>query len=1140
MPEQQADTYLRPFIRYQRILIHGGGVLVTLAILAAFAFHMVSMVERYIARERHDLAFDLQRIGHETAQIDAILRNNALNGELMWHRGAMPPDADVDQFFRDDRVFSLPSHPTILVIGITSGTIGRAQVAQMIKFAVNMAPLLDVIAARRGERVSAYAVSADRTLAVLSLHTPLSGADLARLVPDRQVLGRQLTNQLPAATAEHATDNTAPGLRLVEWLNPSSDWLTGLPVIRLATRVNDSRGRKAPLLDVIVEFPAQLVTTTLPQGRFNGAFAVLAKGDVIASTASDAMTRIALERALQTLPTWSPDGSVAWSRGSMMIRERFGTTNWSLVYVVPWRTIVGELDASVIATSATSLGIIALIWILLWVFDHNVSRPTLAAAIRVSESEHLSRVLINTAPVGLSLIDVDTTASLLQSPTMIELEATMATRPDKSAAALVHHYEHARQRLTHTDESWQSSVVTDTLTIERVGAAPMKAALRTVPARFQGRNVLVVTLTDVTTEHELQTKLVKARHAAEAANAAKSAFLATTSHEIRTPLHAMLGNLDLLARSAVDTSQRDRLDIIQAAGQQLVRIIDDILDLSKIESGDMQYENIAFDIVALIEDALTLYLPNAQLKSLTFLYITREIEPRWLMGDPSRIAQIIRNLLSNAIKFTDRGKVVVTLNISSETDSTSPAAVQLCVEDTGIGIETEHQVAIFDAFRQVDGTVTRRFGGTGLGLSLCKRLTAGMGGSITVDSTPGTGSRFCVCIPAFAASQRASDQRAGSLAHKTVALTTAAPEWIEHVTYLLTHWGAEIKVIDHPDKIDANSIRDCDAVILWGDRSAWTSTGEDNILEAAQHMIVATPDGPSRPARTPCITSISCYTIDGLYMALRELDGFSPDEALVPRGAVCQGKWEPLGLSVLVVDDNPANRQLTVEQLHILGCDVHAVNNGVAALNVLSSRVFDMVITDLTMPDMTGIQLAQAIRRFNSSLVVLLLTANPASDELARAKTSGIERTLVKPIGLDGLFDTLQQYTPAPRLPDAFAAASESNPTDPSVTLEQMFASSIAHDLTRLRDSYQAHDVDGMRDVLHSLKGCLGAFGFEAFAIEICTLERQLDGPSSVVPPLDPLRWADTVEQRIVKPQLRRAANTRIENIHPLDQGDGL
>ncbi|WP_164992142.1 Hpt domain-containing response regulator [Burkholderia stabilis] len=256
-------------------------------------------------------------------------------------------------------------------------------------------------------------------------------------------------------------------------------------------------------------------------------------------------------------------------------------------------------------------------------------------------------------------------------------------------------------------------------------------------------------------------------------------------------------------------------------------------------------------------------------------------------------------------------------------------------------------------------------------------------------------------------------------------------------------------------------------------------------------------------------------------MALRGLDGSSLDASLDPHRPVRQRNWGPLGLSVLVVEDNPANRQLTVEQLHTLGCDVHAVDSGAAALNLLSDRVFDVVMTDLTMPGMTGIELTQAIRQWNSSQSVLLLTASLTPEGLARAKAIGIEKTLVKPISLDRLSDALQEYTPSPRFPEVFQSANESSDTGPSVALNEMFATSVAHDLTLLRDTYRAHDTDGMRAVLHSLKGCLGAFGFEAFALQVCTLERQLDNAPSDNPPLDPMQWADTVEQRIVKPELR-------------------
>ncbi|MFJ2991421.1 ATP-binding protein [Pandoraea sp. NPDC087047] len=1112
MSDQQAGTYLRRFMHFQRALIYGGGALVTLAILAALTFHAVSIAERYAVREHQDLTVDLRRIADETTQAESLLRSYAVNGELLFQRDAMATHADVDRFFKDGRVFSLPEYPTLLVIGIDRRPISRDEVARTIAFALHMAPLLDVVARRRGAPMSAYALSADRSLAVLSLSAPPTRAEFDRLVANRQSLGKRLADRLPSATDWDDTGPQAvPNRRPVRWLEPTQDPLSGASVIRLATVINDPKG--APLFDVVVDIPTELIGAALPKERFPGAFAVVAAGNVITSTATHALSRQALEHALRAHPSEAPErGAALWSHGGLMFQERYGTTRWSLVYVVPWQTILGDLDTPVSTTLGILLGIIAMIWALLLAFDYRVFRPTLARSIRVSESEHLSRMLIGTAPVGLSLIDTHTAKPLLRSPTMTELEARISPLTDGIATTLVQCYERAGHPSTPTQTSAQADIVTDVLTFERAGATPLKVALRLAPARYQNRDVIVATLSDITAEHELQVKTAEARRAAEAANAAKSAFLAATSHEIRTPLHAILGNLELLARSDLEATQRDRLSTVQAAGRQLTRIIDDILDLSKIEAGDMQYESIAFDLVALAEQAMTLFLPNAQAKSITLLHTFNTTTPRWWMGDPTRIAQVLRNLLSNAVKFTSHSQILMTLDIAPGDHPTSPSFIELVVEDTGIGIDPAHQAVIFDAFRQVDETVTRRFGGTGLGLSLCKRLVAGMGGTISVESTLGVGSRFRVRIPASVAPQASCDSRAGSLDASAVVLAASHAEWTDHATRLLTHWGMSVKTSGHPADIDTDAIGECDVVVLWGDRNAWTSVDEDRLLETAPQVVIVTPDGPRRPIRTGRLTSISCYSVDGLYAALGGIDAPCTDDS----PALSNDDRVALGLSVLVVEDNPANRQLMAEQLHTLGCQVHTVDTGEAALDQLTQlagradHVFDVLITDLNMPGMTGLELAQTLQSRGISLPILLISAGVAPDVTARAKAAGIERTLVKPVNLRELLEALQDYVPAPR---SALAATEFVSSD---SLKEVFVTSVAQDLSRLRQAHAVGDIDGLHAALHSLKGCLGVFGFEALAIQVRHLEQQLDDASEGDPLPSLLQWADQVEHQIV------------------------
>ncbi|VWD53162.1 sensor histidine kinase [Burkholderia lata] len=1099
-PAPPPDTYLQRFARYQRALIHGGGAIVTLAILAALAFSTVSIVDRYIARERHALALELRGVADETARFEASLRNLAVNGELMWRHGSISADAAVDRFFEHRRILSLPSHPRILVIGTDDGDLDHRKVARTIELATQLAPLFDAISHRGAMSSTTYAVSEDRSLAVLSFHRPPPPADLARVIGDRQALFRRLSDQFSTDDVKpSAIVQTASGQRPVLWLTPISDLLTGTRVIRIATVIMDHQG--SPSFDIVSERPAEIVAASLPHARFTGAFVVATQdGQVIASAASDSTARSALERRIPALSAaaLSSKAQEYWPDGMLVFRERYGTTNWALLYAVPWQTLLGELGAPL----ATGLGIIATIWILLVVFDYKVFRPMLAHSLRVSENEHLCR----------TLVDMHTATSLLRSPKMTKLESPVTADARGIASALLHRYAHATRVSPCTGASDRPGTISDILALDRLDAAPMQVALRPAPGRFRGRDVLVAALTNITAEHELKVRKADALRAAETANAAKSALLVTTSHEIRTPLHGMLGHLELLARSDLDTAQRNRVTTIQEAGHQLTRIVSDVLDWSKIESGEMQYEKIAFDIVTLVEQASMLFLPGARAKSLELVHAFGTIEPRYWTGDPTRIGQIVHNLLSNAIKFTERGRITLTLDIFPGNRPTDPSTLALDVDDTGIGIDPDHRTAIFDAFRQADATVTRRFGGTGLGLSLCKHFVEDMGGTISTDSAPGRGSRFQVRIPVTAATQPVANARTGALVGMTAILAVSCPEWADHVTRLLLQWGLSISASGHPAEISTAAARASDLVILWGNRSDWHAIDEDRLLEVAPRVVIASPDGPGHPAKTGHVTSVSCHTIDGFYAAL----GGSGDTIPKPRLTDRHDVPNALGLSILVVDDNPANRCLITEQLHTLGCDVDAVENGEQVLARLAKQHFDMLITDLNMPGMSGSELALETRRRGETLPILSISGNLSPDMLANARASGIEQTLVKPVTLNMLFDALQFHTRSDRLPRSLPEGGANDIFVP-VDMHVIFATSVLDDLSLVRRACLAADFDGLRDKLHSLKGCLGAFGFETQAVQARNFEYRLDDAPSRDLLAELLEWAGTIEHLAVK-----------------------
>jgi two-component system, sensor histidine kinase and response regulator len=756
-------------------------------------------------------------------------------------------------------------------------------------------------------------------------------------------------------------------------------------------------------------------------------------------------------------------------------------------------------------------------------------------------------------PATLTLFGADEAARVLgRSPWLMPLAPD--TQPDgrTSLEAIREHMNaHMRSGARVRMFEWQ---------LRKLDGTRVDAEVGVIVLDWGGHPQFCALIQDITSRKLAQAAMQQGRDAAEAASLTKSSFLANMSHELRTPMNAIIGMTHLALEDGLPARQHGYIEKANASARSLLQILNDILDVSKIEAGHLDLEHLDFELDAVINAVADVVGLNADEKGLELLFHGAPDLPQRLVGDPTRLRQVLVNLGGNAVKFTDAGEVTIGMEVREQRHDS--VELHAWVRDTGPGLSEGELARIFQPFAQADNSTTRRFGGTGLGLVISRQLVERMGGRLWVESTPGSGSTFHFTARLARSTQAdAAPLRAkGSLAGRRALLVDDNPTALDVLGDMLEGFGVRV------DRVDSGA-RALDMLAAAADAYSWILI--DWMMPGMDGLTCARLILERHPQTRPCILLVTAFGRDDVLQASADLplagllqkpvtpsslhdtllQAGRPQPATALRSAskpdtsaVDSSRRRLAGARILLVEDHPVNQELARELLGRAGMQVVVAADGQQALDMLANDgPFDGVLMDCQMPVMDGYTATQRLRANPEwkHLPVIAMTASALADDRDRALASGMNAHIAKPINVESMLRTMAQWiSPRGAAPTAAAGSPGAAPATglPDLdwpprglarhidTTDGMarcagradlyrrvlvgFRDGNAQAAPKLQDALAAADWASALRVAHDLKGLAGTIGAVALAADAQALHDAavaLDAPAAHAA-LEPLR----------------------------------